>query len=154
MSLRERADSRPTLYMTGNHAIANRRQISLREAILPVLVACVPSWIKLYNSWFNQNTVNLVLLASKGTQKSHFPFIWTTISLRWRASSRREFYQDYQWRVKFSRYVFANSVRYIYIYIYTSKWTTQIMSGWTFNTELFRRPPKRWPTPQLNSILH
>ena len=34
MSPRERADSRPTLYKTGNHAIANRRQISLREAIL------------------------------------------------------------------------------------------------------------------------
>ena len=44
MSPRERADSRPTLYMTGNHASANCRQISLREAILPVLVACVPSW--------------------------------------------------------------------------------------------------------------
>ena len=29
--------------------------------------------IKLYNSWFNQNTVNLVLLASKGIQKSYFP---------------------------------------------------------------------------------
>ena len=43
MSPRERADSRTTLYMTGNHAIANRRQISLREAILPVLVTCVPS---------------------------------------------------------------------------------------------------------------
>ena len=43
MSPRERAESRPTLYMTGNHAIANRRPISLREAILPVLVACVPS---------------------------------------------------------------------------------------------------------------
>ena len=42
MSPRERADSRPTLYMTGNHAIANRRQISLREAIVPVLVAWVP----------------------------------------------------------------------------------------------------------------
>ena len=41
MSPRERADSRPTLYMTGNPAIANRRQISLREAILPVSVACL-----------------------------------------------------------------------------------------------------------------
>ena len=47
MSPRERADSRPTLYMTENHAIANRRQISLREAILPVLVPCVPSCMKM-----------------------------------------------------------------------------------------------------------
>ena len=41
-SLRERDDSRPTIYMAGNHAIANRRQISLRETILPVFGTCVP----------------------------------------------------------------------------------------------------------------
>ena len=46
MSPRERADSRPTLYMTGNHAIANRRQISLREAIF--LEICRQTLSKLY----------------------------------------------------------------------------------------------------------
>ena len=64
MSPRERADSRPTLYMTGNHAIANRRQISLREAILPVLVACAPQvrYQKLAIAVrVLQNTYNLVI---------------------------------------------------------------------------------------------
>ena len=35
--------------------------------------------IKLYNSWFSDKTLNLVFLASKGIQKSYFPFIWPTI---------------------------------------------------------------------------
>ena len=42
--LRRRDDNWPTLSMTETHAIANRRQNSLREAILPVFAACVPSW--------------------------------------------------------------------------------------------------------------
>ena len=43
MSQREIDDSRLKLHMPGNHAIANRREISLRDAVLPVFAACVPS---------------------------------------------------------------------------------------------------------------
>ena len=42
--LRRRDDNIPTLSMTGTHAIANRRQNSLSEAILPVFTPCEPSW--------------------------------------------------------------------------------------------------------------
>ena len=41
--LRRRDDNWPTLSMTGTHTITNRRQNSLREAILPVFISCVPS---------------------------------------------------------------------------------------------------------------
>ena len=41
--LRRRDDNRPTLSTTGTHTITNRRQNSLREAILPVFISCVPS---------------------------------------------------------------------------------------------------------------
>ena len=43
--LRRRDDNRPTLSMTGTHTITNRRQNSLREAILPVFISCVPSCV-------------------------------------------------------------------------------------------------------------
>ena len=53
----------------------------------------------------------------------------------------------------------ACSYIYIYIYIYITKLFTYIAKLFysisfhlDFNTELFRRPTKRWPTQQLNSM--
>lgn len=42
--VRRRDDNRPTLSITGTHAIVNCTLNSLREVILPVFAACIPSW--------------------------------------------------------------------------------------------------------------
>ena len=47
--LRRRDDNRPTLSMTWTHTITYRRQNSLREAILPVFISCVPSCTAIEN---------------------------------------------------------------------------------------------------------
>ena len=43
MSQRKRDDSPPTLYLTADKSLSNRRQISLREVKLLVFATCVPS---------------------------------------------------------------------------------------------------------------
>lgn len=67
--------------------------------------------IKLYNSRFNQRTVHQVFMTSEVIEESHF-LLFEPRQALWKASYRRELHQDYQWQVKFSRYVFGNTDRY------------------------------------------
>ena len=100
--------------------------ISVRSCLLRLEFHFKALLIKLYNSWFHEKTVNLVLLAWKVIQKS-YSFFQPGYAL-WRASARRELYRDYKWQAKFFRYVLGNTVRY--------KWIT-ILSHMALHTHAF-----------------
>ena len=79
------------------------------------------SSVKLYNSWLNEKTVNLIFLASKGIQKRYF-LLFKLRKALWRASCRRGLFQDSQWQAKFCSYVLSNTVRYIRIGTFRCQW--------------------------------
>ena len=49
--------------------------ISVRSCLFRLEFHFETLLIKLYNSWFREKAVNLVILASKGIQKSYFRFL-------------------------------------------------------------------------------
>ena len=49
--------------------------------------------IELYNSRFNEKTVNLVVLVSKGIEESYFLFLLELRKAFWKASSRTKLFK-------------------------------------------------------------
>ena len=83
MSQRKRDDSRPTLYLTADKSISNRRQISLREVKLPVFATCVPSCVAFKNPRDQLGMRNLLLQA--------FPTQWQVLQDTFQRLTERPF---------------------------------------------------------------